>query len=177
MKRSPKIICTTLAVCLIVFLGGCQQSTESSPESQNGVQESTPPVLSLPYMDDADVTYIQPFGIPLDFGDTIRPHAAVDFGCPDQTEFKASASGVLGNIWLNYPHLYQFNIVVDDQTVIHYCMEPGHIELLDDADKLAAIYFAPGEPIKKNKKVCQMVGGDGHLDWGLIVDNERVCPA
>jgi hypothetical protein len=133
--------------------------------------------LSAPFIDASDLTYIQPFGVPLDFGDTIMPHAAVDFGCADQTEFKASASGILGNIWLEYEHSYQFNIIVDDRHIVHYCMEPGHIELLSDEDKLAAIYFSPGQPIEKDQKVCKMVGGDGHLDWGLIIDDERVCPA
>lgn len=177
MKTARRTIYLVFAVLLMVINLGCQKPSESLTETQTEIPESTTVVLSVPYIHEADVTYIQPFGVPLDFGDEIRPHAAVDFGCPDQTEFKASASGVLGNIWLNYPHSYQFNIVIDDRTIVHYCMEPGRIELLDDDDKLAAIYFSPGEPIEKDQKVCKMVGGDGHLDWGLIVDNERVCPA
>ncbi|MFO7890884.1 MAG: hypothetical protein R6V04_11155 [bacterium] len=56
-------------------------------------------------------------------------------------------------------------------------MEPGNIGSLTDEDKLAAIYFSPGDHIEKGQKVCIMDGGAGHLDWGLIIDNERICPA
>ena len=164
------------AVCLILITSGCKKKpTQSEPVSNDG--ESPPPVLILPYIHDADITYMQPFGVPLDFDGEIRPHAAVDFGCPDSTEFIASVSGTLGNIWLEYAHSYQFNIVVDDKNVVHYCIEPSNIHLLSDAEKLAAVYFSPGDTIEKGEKVCMMVGGGGHLDWGLIIDNERVCPA
>jgi hypothetical protein len=56
-------------------------------------------------------------------------------------------------------------------------MEPVNISSLSDEDKLDAIYFSQGDSIKEGQKICKMVGGEGHLDWGLIRDDERVCPA
>jgi len=165
------------AICLIMITGRCKKKTTQPETDSNNNGETAPLTLILPYIHDTDVTYMQPFGVPLDFDGEIRPHAAVDFGCPDSTEFVASASGTLGSIWLEYTHSYQFNIIVDDNHVVHYCVEPVNIDLLSDADKLAAIYFSPGDTIEKGEKVCIMAGGGGHLDWGLIIDNERVCPA
>lgn len=180
-----KLHCITLYIvfglCLILIITGCSKSPDESPTEEKSPTEETADtitVLTVPYIDESDVTYIQPFGVPLDFGDgDIRPHAAVDFGCDDGAEFKASASGTLGNIWLNYPHSYQFNIVINDKYVVHYCVEPINIATLSDEDKLNAIYFSPGDSVKEGQKVCKMVGGGGHLDWGLIKDGERVCPA
>ncbi len=170
----------------LVFLAagamGCSleellQPDDSSQESSQD-QPVEPPQLIVPYLDSAQVTYIQPFGVPLDFGGgDIRPHAAVDFGCPDSVEFRASASGILGDIWLNYPHSYQFNIVVNDSYVVHYCMEPVNIADLTDQEKMDAIYFAPGDSVHQGESICIMAGGGGHLDWGLIRGNERICPA
>jgi hypothetical protein len=56
-------------------------------------------------------------------------------------------------------------------------MEPVNIASLTDDEKVAAIYFSPGDQIEKDQVVCKMIGGGGHLDWGLIIDGERVCPA
>lgn len=56
-------------------------------------------------------------------------------------------------------------------------MEPINISSLSDKENLAAIYFSPGDSVKKGQLVCKMVGGGGHLDWGLIKDGERICPA
>ena len=161
-------------LCLTVLYCCCRKSpTDNETETKD-----SPPVLSVPYLDETDVTYIQPYGVPLDFGNgDIRPHMAVDFGCNDGVEFKASASGILGNIWLNYPHSYQFNIVINDEYTVHYCMEPVNISSLSEKDKLDAIYFSPGDSIAEGQKICKMVGGEGHLDWGLIINDERVCPA
>ena len=162
----------------VIFLGqlilsSCEKNPADAAESDN-----TAPSLIVPFINDYDITYIQPFGVPLDFGEgDIRPHEAVDFGCREGVEFKASASGKLGNIWLNYPHSYQFNIVVNNKYIVHYCMEPIHISSLSEEDKLNAVYFSPGDQIEKGEKVCIMVGGRGHLDWGLITDNQRICPA
>ena len=166
------------AVCFIIVGSGCKKSKKTVNAVNGDLENGSPTlVLGVPYISEEDITYIQPFGVPLDFNGDIRPHAAVDFGCDDSTEFMASVSGTLGNIWLEYEHSYQFNIVVDERYVVHYCVEPVNIHLLSDADKLSAIYFAPGDTIKKGQKVCRLVGGGGHLDWGLIIDNERVCPA
>jgi len=173
MKPARIITYIAFAVYFRIISRGCKKPTESVTKDP----ESAPPALSVPYSNDADITYMQPFGVPLDFDGEIRPHAAVDFGCQDSTEFLASVSGTLGNVWLEYTHSYQFNIVVDDKYIVHYCMEPVDIDLLSDEDKLAAVYFSPGDYIEKGQKVCKMVGGGGHLDWGLIIDDERVCPA
>jgi hypothetical protein len=161
-------------LCLMVMYGKCGKNPVDN-ETETG---DSPPVLSVPYLDETDVTYIQPYGVPLDFGNgDIRPHMAVDFGCNDGVEFKASASGTLGNIWLEYTHSYQFNIIIDDKYIVHYCIEPIHIAALSDSEKIAAIYFSPGEKIEKDQIICKMVGGGGHLDWGLIFNDERICPA
>jgi hypothetical protein len=174
MKKTRIILYTAFALCFISIIRCCKNPADTASTEP----ENTPPVLIVPYKSASDVTYIQPFGVPLDFGGgDIRPHEAVDFGCSDGIEFVASASGTLGNIWLNYPHSYQFNVVIDDEHIVHYCMEPVNIASLSDEDKLAAIYFSPGDPIEKGQKVCKMVGGGGHLDWGLIIDGKRVCPA
>jgi len=69
------------------------------------------------------------------------------------------------------------DIIVNDKYVVHYCMEPVNISSLSDEEKLAAIYYSPGDSVKKGQIVCKMIGGPGHLDWGLIKDNERICPA
>lgn len=80
--------------------------------------------LIVPFINDFKITYIQPFGISLDFGEEdIRPHEAVNFGCQERVQFRVSASGKLGNIWLDYPHSYQFNIVVNDKYIEYFC--PG----------------------------------------------------
>ncbi len=135
-------------------------------------------ILCLPYINESDISYIQPFGVLLHFGENnIRPHAAVDFGCDDGVEFKASESGILGNIWLEYSNSYQFSIIINDKYIVHYCMEPVNISSLSDEQKLEAIYFSPGDSVEKGQVVCKMAGGPGHLDWGLIKDNERICPA
>jgi hypothetical protein len=182
MKLHLIILFSEFIFCLIIINSGCSEnSTENPPEGPGDTTSNEPTdipfVLSIPYIDESDVTYIQPFGVPLDFGDgDIRPHAAIDFGCNDSVEFKASASGILGDIWLNYPHSYQFNIVINDKYIVHYCIEPVNISSLSDEDKLDAIYFSPGDSIKEGQKICEMVGGEGHLDWGLIRDDERVCP-
>lgn len=182
MKTHAIILIITISFCFMLLNAGCTEDTKPEPEKEKEKEEEktsdTIPILTVPYINESDVTYIQPFGVPLDFGNNdIRPHAAIDFGCDDGIEFKASASGILGNIWLNYPHSYQFNIVIDDQYIVHYCMEPGNISVLNDAEKLEAIYFSPGDTILRGQKVCIMAGGPGHLDWGLIKDNERICPA
>ena len=178
MKAHKIILIITFLFCFILLNTRCTEDTKQDPEEEEEESADEIPVLTVPYIDESDVTYIQPFGVPLDFGDNdIRPHAAVDFGCDDGVEFKASASGVLGNIWLNYPHSYQFNIEINDQYIVHYCMEPVNISLLNDAEKLDAIYFSPGDSIEKGQTICKMVGGPGHLDWGLIKDDERICPA
>jgi hypothetical protein len=159
---------------LSFFIPNCKKN----PSDAEDTAGTAPLDLIVPYISDSDVTYIQPFGVPLDFGGgDIRPHAAIDFGCDNEVEFVASASGTLGNIWLEYTHSYQFNIVIDEKHIVHYCMEPIHIDTLSDQEKLDAIYFSPGESIQKGQKICKMVGGPGHMDWGLIIDNERVCPA
>ena len=159
----------------VIFFSSCNKKTAETTQTEPA---DSPPSLIVPYFNTSNVTYIQPFGVPLDFGGgDIRPHAAVDFGCGDGVEFVASASGTLGNIWLEYPHSYQFNIIINDKYIVHYCMEPVNIASLSDADKLAAIYFSIGDPIEQGQKICKMVGGPGHLDWGLIKDDERVCPA
>jgi len=163
---------TVLLSSLMILSIYCKNPSETS-DSDNSV-----PILIVPFINDNDITYIQPFGIPLDFGEgDIRPHAAVDFGCGDGVEFIASASGTLGDIWLNYPHSYQFNIVINDKYTIHYCIEPINISSLSDKDKLNAIYFEPDDHIEKGEKICIMAGGGGHLDWGFMIDGERVCPA
>ena len=173
-----------ILIAFFIIFQECFESPTSSNDLQEGDEnnttdeEITPPDLDVPYIKESDVTYIQPFGVPLDFGGgDIRPHVAIDFGCEDGVEFLASASGTLGTIWLNYPHSYQFNIVINDKYIVHYCMEPINIKSLTDEEKMAAIYFRPGEHIEKGQKICKMAGGPGHLDWGFIVDNERVCPA
>ncbi len=183
MKINDVILIVVFAFCYMLSNTGCTKDTEPDPEKEKEIEEEeeisdTIPVLTVPYINESDVTYIQPFGIPLTFGENdVRPHAAVDFGCNDGVEFTASSSGVLGNIWLNYPHSYQFNIIINDRYTLHYCMEPENISTLNDTEKLDAIYFSPGDSIKKGQTVCKMVGGAGHLDWGLIKDNERICPA
>ena len=86
---------------VLFFCDGIKNPSDTTQKEPT----DTPPSLIVPYINTSDVTYIQPFGVPLDFGGgDIRPHAAVDFGCDDGVEFIASASGILGNIWLNYPH-------------------------------------------------------------------------
>lgn len=183
MEVPDKISWIILLFSLLIISSRCTKNQqENEPEeladTTSGNQTDLTPVLCVPYINEYDITYIQPFGILLHFGDNdIRPHAAVDFGCDDSVEFKASASGTLGNIWLDYPHSYQFNIIINDKYVVHYCMEPINISLLSDEEKLEAIYFSPGDSIEKGQLICKMVGGGGHLDWGLIIDNERVCPA
>ncbi len=175
MKLPGIILNIVFALCILQFSTGCREDKNPGPEEEKTADSV--PVLTVPYIDESDVTYIQPFGVPIDFGDNdIRPHAAIDFGCDDGVEFKASASGVLGNIWLDYPHSYQFNIQFNNQYIVHYCMEPVNISLLSDAEKLDAIYFSPGDSVKKGQILCKMVGGPGHLDWGLIKNDERICP-
>ena len=183
MKLRLVISYIALVFCLIIIGIGCtdditDDSTEEPEDTLSDDQEDITPILGIPYINEHDITYIQPFGVPLDFGNgDIRPHAAVDFGCNDSVEFFASATGILGNIWLNYEHSYQFNIVINDKYIVHYCMEPVNISSLSDEDKLAAIYFSPGDSVEEGQKICMMVGGGGHLDWGLIKDGERICPA
>jgi hypothetical protein len=183
MKALSKILSTILFLSLIIISNRCtknhqEDETQDPADTTSENLNDSPPALCVPYFNESDITYIQPFGVPLDFGNgDIRPHAAVDFGCNDGVEFKASESGTLGNIWLNYPHSYQFNIIVNEKYIVHYCMEPGNISSLSDEEKLDAIYFSPGDPIEKGQPICKMVGGPGHLDWGLIKDDERICPA
>lgn len=178
MRLTDIILNIAFVLCLISFINGCKEDALSVPPEEENTADTMPPALTVPYIDETDVNYIQPFGVPLDFGNNdIRPHAAVDFGCEDSIEFKASATGIIGNIWLNYPYSYQFNIEINDHYIVHYCMEPGQISSLSDAEKLDAIYFSPGDSVRKGQKVCIMAGGKGHLDWGLIKDGERICPA
>ncbi len=181
--KVPDIILYIILFLAIIINSRCTKNQhENEPEgpadtnSENLIPSA--PVLCVPYINESDVTYIQPFGVLIDFGDgDMRPHAAVDFGCNDGVEFKASESGTLGNIWLEYPHSYQFNIIINDKYIVHYCMEPVNISSLSDEQKLDAIYFSPGDSVEKGQKVCKMVGGPGHLDWGLIKDDVRICPA
>jgi hypothetical protein len=176
IKRNIFVAFIITIICLTIYQG-CGENPSSS-DNMIGEEESIILDLGIPYIKESDVSYIQPFGVPLDFGGgDIRPHEAIDLGCDDGVEFIASATGTLGNIWLNYPHSYQFNIVINENYIIHYCIEPINIESLSDEEKLAAIYFQPGDFIEKGQKIAKMVGGGGHLDWGLIVNDERVCPA
>ena len=120
MKAHKIILIITFLFCFILLNTRCTEDTKQDPEEEEEESADEIPVLTVPYIDESDVTYIQPYGVPLDFGDNdIRPHAAVDFGCNDGVEFKASASGVLGNIWLEYPHSYQFNIEINDQYIVN----------------------------------------------------------
>ena len=118
MKVLNKILYIILFL-VIVINNRCiknqhENDTEEPADTTSENLTDSLPVLCLPYISESDVTYIQPFGVPLHFGENdIRPHAAVDFGCNDGVEFKASESGILGNIWLEYSHSYQFNIIVD----------------------------------------------------------------
>jgi hypothetical protein len=177
-----KILFPVLFLSMIIT-GRCtkdqQKNIPDEPADTNSVHLSdSVPDICVPYISENDVTYIQPFGVLLDFGGgDMRPHAAIDFGCGDSVEFRAGATGVLGSIWLEYPHSYQFNIVINDRLIVHYCLEPVNISSLSDEEKLDAIYFSPGDSVKKGQIICKMVGGGGHLDWGLIIDDERVCPA
>ncbi|MFO7890885.1 MAG: hypothetical protein R6V04_11160 [bacterium] len=114
MKNIYLLLYAVLSLCLII-VSSCKKNPSDTYESNN-----TTPSFIVPFINDSDVTYIQPFGVPLDFGEgNIRPHAAVDFGCEDGVEFIASASGTLGDIWLNYPHSYQFNIVINDKYTLY----------------------------------------------------------
>jgi hypothetical protein len=183
LRVISKILYILLCLSIIIANSRCtsdepENEPEETPDTTAENLTDTTPVLCLPYINESDITYIQPFGVLIDFGDNdMRPHAAVDFGCNDGVEFKASESGTLGSIWLEYSHSYQFNIIINDKYIVHYCIEPVNISSLTDKEKLAAIYFSPGDSVKKEQIVCKMVGGPGHLDWGLIKDNERVCPA
>jgi hypothetical protein len=181
--KVPSQILFILFFCLIIIHSRCtknhkENETQGPADTTSENLNGSPPILCVPYINESDITYIEPFGVLLDFGDgDMRPHAAVDFGCNDGVEFKASESGTLGNIWLEYTHSYQFNIIINEKYIVHYCMEPVKISSLSDEEKLNAIYFSPGDSIEKGQPICKMVGGPGHLDWGLIKDNERICPA
>jgi len=64
MKNTRIIRYTAFAFCFIIIIRCCKNPADTASTKP----ENTPPVLMVPYINGSDVTYIQPFGVPLDFG-------------------------------------------------------------------------------------------------------------
>ncbi|MEX2721386.1 MAG: M23 family metallopeptidase [Candidatus Wukongarchaeota archaeon] len=175
-------------IILTVFIAYITIQPEFFDSSEKESEEDAdivPPVLTVPYVYEENITSVQPYGVPIKYGEgDFRPHLAVDFAGPNGTLFKASAVGVVGNLWLvEYGQTYQLNIIINEKYTLHYCFEPFYDMTVEE--KLDSIFVRAGDHVEVNQTigVLRSQGGASHLDWGLLVKNEtsnqydRVDPA
>jgi hypothetical protein len=165
------VILSVFFAYVIIETGFFDSSEKDSDEEPDII---TPPVLTVPYLYEENITSVQPYGVLINYGDDDwRPHLAIDFAGPNGTLFKASAAGEIGTLWLvEYGQTYQLNILINEKYILHYCFEPFYD--MTEEEKLASIFVRPGDHVEVNQTigVLRSQGGAAHLDWGFIVKNE-----
>jgi hypothetical protein len=179
MRSSLRAMWTiVLSIILALSLTGC--SCDNGGD--NGVDNGGNISMITPYINETDVTGLEPFSSSND-SPLGRVHDGIDFHATGNlTPFQAVCSGVVDSVELWQPvEEWQVNVIVIFNSIysVIYGFEPNSDIQSDGETQLANILVSEGQTVSQGDIIGYLYAADAqnaHVHFGLLKNWIAICP-